>query len=379
MHVAVNKPSIVDRVAKVHALSSVIRGIPIPPHVQTRLDHLNILRAVRGTTGIEGSELSEEEVAAVLKAPTTGSVLPGNRSREEREVRNAETLMYRVAELLNEDPNALISERLIREFHEIITADIDYPHNVPGSYRSHAATAGNYLPPETAEEVRRLMAEFIEWFNGTEPAQWDPVIQAIVAHFYTISIHPFGDGNGRTSRAVESFLLYKSQVNARGFYSLANYYYRNRTAYVETLDHVRFRSDPDLTPFVEFALTGLVDELQAVHDEVLAEVRVISFRDFARETLLTQGKLGTAVGERQFLFLLMLGEQPVSLKQLRDGRHELSHLYSNVTTKTLMRDIRFLEQHDLVIIQGDDLRANLEIMTQFMVARSGEHRASGHA
>ena len=53
---------ILEDLAQVHALAKVIRGIPIPPHVQQRLDKLNILRAVRGTTGIEGSELSEKKL-----------------------------------------------------------------------------------------------------------------------------------------------------------------------------------------------------------------------------------------------------------------------------------------------------------------------------
>ena len=45
------------------------------------------------------------------------------------------------------------------------------------------------------------------WFAEGKPRTWDPAVRAIAAHFYVISIHPFGDGNGRTSRAVESFLL----------------------------------------------------------------------------------------------------------------------------------------------------------------------------
>lgn len=68
----VTRRRILEDVAQVHALAGVIRGIPIPPYVQQRLDRLNILRAVRGTTGIEGTELSEEEVDLVVDSP------PGN-------------------------------------------------------------------------------------------------------------------------------------------------------------------------------------------------------------------------------------------------------------------------------------------------------------
>ena len=105
--------------------------------------------------------------------------------------------------------------------------------------------------------------------------------------------------------------------------------------------------------------------MEAVHGEVLEEVRVISYRDYARETLGTEGKLGTPVGERLFHFILGLGRDPVSLKALRNGEHPLSHIYQDVTNKTLMRDIHFLQEHQLVKVDGDSLQMNLEIMEQF--------------
>ncbi len=365
MRVNSSHPRILQTVAQIKALASVIRNIPIPPHVQERLDHLNVLRAVRGTTGIEGTELSEEEVSKILQVPPRQRVLPRSRAREEKEVRNAHVLMRRVGQMLSTNPDAPLSEALIHLFHKILTEEIEYPYNTPGLYRTFPVQAGSYVPPESGEDIRRLMSEFIQWFNTREPTGWDRVIRAIVAHFYIVSIHPFGDGNGRTSRAVESYLLYQAGVNARGFYSLANYYYRRRPEYVEKLDLTRFQTDPDLTPFVLFGLEGLVEELEAVHEEILSEVRLISFRDFARETLLFHNKLGTHVGARLLMFLLGLEQEPVSLRVLRTGGHTLSALYADVTSKTLMRDINFLTQHQLVLVQGDELRANLGIMTQF--------------
>ncbi len=303
MTVRTGDPNLITMVAKIHALSSVIHGIPIPPHLQERLDRLNIARAVRGTTGIEGTEVSEEEVRDILEVNQDEAVLSSSRAREEKEVKNAAELMYHVAEFLESNPNMPITEDLIKEFHFIITHGIDYPNNVPGQFRTAPVRAGQYSPPDNAQDISRLLREFIRWFNTGLPQSWDPVIRAIAAHFFVVSIHPFGDGNGRTSRAVESYLLYQSGVNPRGFYSLANYYYRNRPEYIRMLNLVRFRSDPNLTPFIAFALKGLVEELEQVHAEVLSEVRVIAFRDFARETLSMQGRLGTPVGERQMLFL----------------------------------------------------------------------------
>ena len=358
-------PRIIQDVARIHALESVIRGIPIPPSVQARLDRLNIFRAVQGTTGIEGTELSVEEVSRVIDSTPDSSALGPGREREEQETRNANELMEYVADYVRRNPSVLISEPLILEFHRVLTQGIDYPHNEPGQYRNHTVTVGPYRPPATGDEVRGVMTEFVHWFNTGEPTTWDPVIRAIVAHFYLVSIHPFGDGNGRTSRAVESFLFYKACVNVRGYYSLANYYYRNRPQYIDNLNLVQMQGETDLTPFVAFALTGLVQELEIVHREVLEEVRTIAFRDYARESLTAAGKLGTPAGKRQLSFLIGLSNNSTSLKALRSGEHPMSRLYRDVTTRTLSRDINVLKQEGLIIVTGDEIRANLELMSQF--------------
>lgn len=358
-------PSVIDCLSRARAYSSVIRNIPITPRTKRKIDALNILRAVRGTTGIEGTELTEKEVRQIMEAAPGNNVLPQNRSREEQEARNAQQLMYYVVDTLLQTPDSPLTEELIRKIHQITTKEINYPHNVPGNYRTHPVAAGGYVPPMSGEEVAKLMEAFIKWFNEGEPARWDPIIRAIVAHFYVVSIHPFGDGNGRTARGVESLLLYQSGINARGFYSLANFYYRNREEYVQTLDHVRFQTNGDLTPFVLFALQGLVEELESLHSEVIAEVQVISFRDYVREELEVNGKIGTKAGERILHLALELGTEPVSLRALRSGKHPLSRLYKNVTPKTLSRDIAFLKSRELIIIDGDNMIANLDVMNRY--------------
>ena len=129
------------------------------------------------------------------------------------------------------------------------------------------------------------MAEFAEWVNAPPALNWPAVVRAVAAHFYFVSIHPFGDGNGRTARAIESYLLYQSGVNVLGFYSLANFYYRNRAEYIELLNHCRFNEDRDLTPLIRFAIAGLVEELETVRQEVVDAVTVIAFRDYYRDIL----------------------------------------------------------------------------------------------
>ena len=358
---------IVSWCAKVEALAEVIRGIPLPPGLQAMIDRLNILRAVRGTTGIEGIELSQSEVQEIMSAGPEEHVLPPSRQRAEQEVKNARNVMLFVAKTLNEEPNRPVTEDLIRRIHLLTTEGIDYPNNEPGVYRNVAVHAGTYVPPMTGDEVRQLMGQFIEWLNHGCAAGWPPVIRAMAAHFYLVSIHPFGDGNGRTARGLESYLLYQGGINARGFYSLANYYYQNRAEYEEMLDHVRFRTNGDITPFIKFALRGLLAEQEEVHREILGEVTLIAFRDFARETLAEDGKLGTKPGERMFHFLLELSAQPAPIAEIRKGGHPSSKRYREVTAKTLSRDLNYLQKKELIRVEDGKVRPNIEIMTRFMV------------
>jgi len=282
------------------------------------------------------------------------------------EARNAGSVMTYVAKALHEDPDLPLTEQLICTFHELITSGIDYENNEPGIYRSHLAHAGTYVPPRHREDIQRLMKTLIQWFNTGQPLYWPSPIRAIVAHFYVVSIHPFGDGNGRTARAVESFLLYQGGINARGFYSLANHYYRNRDRYIALLDSVRFSADRDLTPFVRFALDGLLVGLEEVHEQIIDEVRVIAFRDLAREVLDRQDKLGTKGGIRLLGLLYGLAREPVRLTDLRRGSHPLFQFYRGLSQKTLKRDLDFLFEQNLVALEDDNLRANVDVMDQYV-------------
>ena len=151
----------------------------------------------------------------------------------------------------------------------------------------------------------------------------------------------------------------------RGFYSLANYFYEHRHEYVDMLTHVRFRSDPDLTPFVRFAIEGLAGELEQVRLEVVAQVRLIAFRDFAREQLAATGSLGRPSGNRRLEFLLELAGQDIPVKDLRSGVHPLARLYRKVGAKTLARDLNALREMELITISEGLVGANLVIMDQF--------------
>ena len=141
--------------------------------------------------------------------------------------------------------------------------------------------------------------------------------------------------------------------------------YQNRADYIYHLNDIQTRGGVDLAPFASFALKGLVHELEVVHNEVLEEVRVLAFRDYARRTLADAGKLGNPAGDRQLQLLTELAGRPISVKALRSGSDPLARLYRGVTQRTLSRDLNYLREQNLVSLAGDELRARLDLMTQF--------------
>ena len=197
-----------------------------------------------------------------------------------------------------------------------------------------------------------------------------PILRAAIAHLYVVSIHPFGDGNGRTSRAVESFMLCRAGIHAFGFYSLANFYYQHRDEYIRALSAARFTSDGDLTDFVLFAVQGLASELTAVRDELLAMVRVMAFRDYAWECLDTTPRLGNQRRVRMLILIRRLTD--ALLHSVGEDHVEslgvIASVYGRVGQRTMQRDLRLLLDQRLLIEHDDRLVPNVQIMSELAEA-----------
>ena len=367
VRIRVDEPRLVRAVERSRAIAETIRGIPVTAGVRRRLNALNIARAVRGTAAIEGTRISETEALEVLDTPADVRVLPPDRSRDEREVRNAQAVLQFVQRELRANPMRRLDEPLIREIHRLTTTGVAYQGNEPGQYRDRAVTAGDYRPPASGDDVRQLMTAFVRWFDKGAAAAWDPIVRAAVAHFYVVSIHPFGDGNGRASRGVESFMLYRAGINAFGFYSLANFYYQHRDAYVDALTAARFRSDGDLTDFVLFATEGLASELEQVRRELMSMVQVIVFLEYARQEL----EEVPGLGDRRRARMLDL-IRSLTCAQLASAPYEnvdtsaiMAGVYRRVGARTTQRDLRTLLEHDLVVERDGRIAPNVEIMSLF--------------
>ncbi len=101
------------------------------------------------------------------------------------------------------------------------------------------------------------------------------MILAGIFHKQFVVIHPFVDGNGRTSRLATKVLLAKMGLNTFNLFSFENYYNQNVTRYFKEVgclgDYYETKDQIDFTPWLEYFTDGILDELLRVIKELQKE------------------------------------------------------------------------------------------------------------
>ena len=100
-----------------------------------------------------------------------------------------------------------------------------------------------------APEAARLDAEMTRFLTWFETATSDPVLKAGVAHFWSVTVHPFDDGNGRIARAIADLALARAEGTPQRFYSMSAQIRAERKAYYETLEATQ-KGDLDITAWL---------------------------------------------------------------------------------------------------------------------------------
>jgi len=154
------------------------------------------------SNAIEGNTLTLSETKVVLEGITIGG---------KSMVEHLETINHREAILFIEDlisNKEPLSEWNIKNIHALILKEIDNIN--AGKYRTEnvVISGARHIPPkhyEVGDLMQKLMAEYQnEW------KVFHPVVRAALLHGEFVKIHPFIDGNGRTSRLLLNFELMKN-------------------------------------------------------------------------------------------------------------------------------------------------------------------------
>jgi Fic family protein len=143
-----------------------------------------------------------------------------------------------------------------------------------GKYRNRYVVVGNrftgkitFKPPSN-EDVPVFMKSLVEWLNSGEAKELDSVIEAGIAHYEFVRIHPFIDGNGRTARVLATLVLYLRGFDAKQFFCLDDYYDSDRQSYYKALQGVDQKT-LDLTNWLEYFVGGVNVSIGKVKERVV--------------------------------------------------------------------------------------------------------------
>lgn len=116
-------------------------------------------------------------------------------------------------------------------------------------------------PP--AQRVNDEMTRFLDWFNA--PVTIDPIIKAGLAHLWFLTIHPFGDGNGRIARALNDMLLARARGTPQRCYSYSAQVQHVRDDYYDVLELTQ-KGSLDVTRWLKWFLAYLGKAIDTAHN-----------------------------------------------------------------------------------------------------------------
>lgn len=228
--------------------------------------------SAHASTSIEGNPLPLTDVKKILKSA------PVNIRDTEKEVLNYNQALKSLNQLLKTNQLEL-SLKLILDIHKQITSGL-LPSIDSGKLRTRPVVINDpktrnvaYLPPDV-EKVKGLMIDLIN-FVKDQNENIDPLILAGIFHKQMVIIHPFMDGNGRTTRLATKVLLAKMGLNTFNLFSFENYYNQNVSKYFQTVgeygDYYELEKSIDFTVWLEYFTGGLIDELLRIK-KILPEI-----------------------------------------------------------------------------------------------------------
>ena len=150
-----------------------------------------------------------------------------------------------------------MSNRLLREMHEILLATGRGAQKTPGEFRQSQNWIGGTRPgnaafvPPPPQEVHHCMGDLEKFLHSDTPA----LVKAALAHLQFETIHPFLDGNGRIGRLLITLLFCHEGVLREPLLYSSLYFKQNRQRYYDELNAAR--ESGDFERWLDFFATAI--------------------------------------------------------------------------------------------------------------------------
>ena len=354
--------ALLDPLIQAKTAAGVLNRMPYLPQWIEQVHEEQLRLEAAGTSRIEGAEFTQREQEEAL-APDASA--HSDLTRSQRQLRSADGT-YRWLRLRpSEQP---VTSEFILNIHRRMVTGCDDDRCQPGGLRPDGWNVTFGTPRCRGVEGGRGCRVAFNALGRAIAGEFqghDRIIQAMAAHYHIGAMHPFGDGNGRTARALEAFMLRRAGVNNVVMVSLSNYYYDRKEEYLAALSESR-RNGHDLTAFLRFALKGVAERCNAVGAAIVASHRRTLFREFARSLF---GQLRSprrrVLAERQLQILdILLDSGSIGLFDLVNQAHA-QYAGLKFSGRALGRDLGALFSLGAIAMDDGHISVNLEWPQQF--------------
>lgn len=174
---------------------------PLPEYTIKSIRENLLLEWTYNSNAIEGNALTLMETKVVLEGITVG----GKTLREHLEVINHRDAILYVEDIVKDKEP--LTEWQIENIHRLVLKGIN--DNYAGNYRDQQViiSGAKHIPPEPFL-IKEQMENLIKWYDDSQNLH--PIERAAMLHIIFVGIHPFVDGNGRTSRLLLNLELMKN-------------------------------------------------------------------------------------------------------------------------------------------------------------------------
>lgn len=310
----------------------------LSPHIIKQLTQSVIITSSGASNRIEGNRLTDEEVEALYKNLRIKKL----KNRHEEEVAGYLEVLEFVFKNYKEIP---INESFVLQLHQNMLNHSQKDSNHRGHYKigSNRVEAkddsGNIIgiifDPTPPYLVKKEIQELIDWYNwAIDNKIKHPLILIANFIFEFLAIHPFQDGNGRTSRVITNLMLLKQDYQFTTIVSHEKIIEAHKVDYYLALNKTQTSwktEKEDITPWLLFFLnvvklqaTEALNILETDIEYLLSPKQLLlwqwvlqnGMREFSRRDVVTELGFAERTAEASIKKLLTLKK----LQRLGEGK-----------------------------------------------------------
>lgn len=338
-------------IGRIEACKEVIANAPLVPAWEAKFRDDARVRTIHHGTHLEGNDLTMEQTKLVFAVKGTNAEVVSDtagvtaKERDIQEIINYRNVLAWIDQWGGLSTRTITyTELMLKQLHRLTTERILPPEQV-GEYRKAQVVVRSVedgqviFRPPVYLEVPTLVTDVMNWLNDPVNKEVQSVIRAGIAHYELVRIHPFIEGNGRTTRALALLILYAEGYDVQKLFSIEEYFDHDIEGYYRALASVQQSPENDMTYWLEYFCFGLAVELDRIKQKVLKLSQDAKLKD-------SLGGVQVALTDRQIAMLELLRQKRNAVTS------DFARILPLISTDTILRDLKDMLKKGIIRKEG---------------------------